>query len=82
MGFGYGDGIVDNERMGMTVCVLQQFGKPNPTESHRRHFTYNYMSGLWKNGQAMAYGGDGIGAATGANLDVIARYMFPEIQIP
>ena len=38
---------------------------------------YRYMNGLWKNGQKMAYGGDGVSAATGANLDVSADYMFP-----
>ncbi len=35
------------------------------------------MNGIWKNGQKMAYGGDGVSAATGANLDIEADYMFP-----
>ena len=38
---------------------------------------YNYMNGIWKNGQRMAYGGDGISAGTGANLEIPADYMFP-----
>ena len=78
MGFGYGDGIVDNERMGMTRFVYynNSGNQINGEPSTPLHF-YNYMSGLWKNGQTMAYGGDGVSAATGANLDVNARYMFP-----
>ena len=40
------------------------------------HF-YNYMNGIWKNGQKMAYGGDGVTPASGANLDIEADYMFP-----
>ena len=38
---------------------------------------YNYMRGFWKNGQRMAYGGDGINPSTGANLEIPADYMFP-----
>ena len=32
---------------------------------------------MWKNGQKMAYGGDGVTPASGANLDIEADYMFP-----
>jgi hypothetical protein len=35
------------------------------------------MRGFWKNGQRMAYGGDGINASTGAQLDLAADFMFP-----
>ena len=78
MGFGYGDGIVDNERMGMTRFVYynNSGNSINGEPSTPLHF-YNYMSGLWKNGQSMSYGGDGVSAGSGANLGVTARYMFP-----
>ena len=35
------------------------------------------MRGFWKNGQRMAYGGDGLSTSSGANLDIAADYMFP-----
>ena len=35
------------------------------------------MRGYWKNGQRMAYGGDGLNPGTGADLEIPADYMFP-----
>ena len=40
------------------------------------------MRGYWKNGPAVAYGGDGLNASTGANLEVPADYMFPDDTDP
>ena len=37
---------------------------------------YNYMQSIWKNGQHMWYGGDGVSAATGAVVDLEANFMF------
>ena len=77
LGFGYGDGVVDNERFGMRNFIYWNWGfgiNGFPTQAN--HF-YNYMRGLWKDGQNMAYGGDGFSAETGANLDISADYMFP-----
>ena len=78
IGIGYGDGIVDNERFGMRRFVYynNSGNQINGEPSTPLHF-YNYMNGIWKNGQKMAYGGDGVSAATGANLDIEADYMFP-----
>ena len=78
IGIGYGDGVVDNERFGMRRFVYYN-NSNNPINGEPAtplHF-YNYMNGIWKNGQKMAYGGDGVSAATGANLDVSCDYMFP-----
>ncbi|MGB1943974.1 MAG: T9SS C-terminal target domain-containing protein, partial [Flavobacteriales bacterium] len=78
IGIGYGDGIVDNERFGMRRFVYYN-NSNNPINGEPAtplHF-YNYMNGVWKNGQKMAYGGDGVNASTGANLDVSCDYMFP-----
>ena len=77
IGIGYGDGVVDNERYGMRKFLYYNwnFGvNGQPTQA--LHY-YNYMKGFWKNGQRMAYGGDGISAGTGANLEIPADYMFP-----
>ena len=78
IGIGYGDGVADNERFGMRRFVYYNIGN-NPINGEPTtplHY-YNYMNGVWKNGQKMAYGGDGVNPNTGANLDVEADYMFP-----
>ena len=78
IGIGYGDGVADNERFGMRRFVYyNNSGNPINGEPSTAPDFYRYMNGLWKNGQKMAYGGDGVSAATGANLDVSADYMFP-----
>jgi len=78
IGIGYGDGVVDNERFGMRRFVYYNNtnNNVNGEPSTPLHY-YNYMNGIWKNGQKMAYGGDGVSAATGANLDIATDYMFP-----
>jgi hypothetical protein len=78
IGIGYGDGVIDNERFGMRRFVYyNNSGNPiNGEPSTPLHY-YNYMNGIWKNGQKMAYGGDGVSAALGANLDIPADYFFP-----
>ncbi|MDP4952392.1 MAG: T9SS C-terminal target domain-containing protein, partial [Flavobacteriales bacterium] len=78
IGIGYGDGVADNERFGMRRFVYYNNGT-NPINGEPTtpvHF-YNYMNGIWKNNQKMAYGGDGVNPNTGANLDIEADYMFP-----
>ena len=77
IGIGYGDGVIDNERYGMRKFIYYNWnfginGQPTLAAQY-----YNYMRGFWKNGQRMAYGGDGLTAATGADLDIPADYMFP-----
>ena len=77
IGIGYGDGVVDNERFGMRRFIYFNWGSgPNTLPTTAGHF-YNYMRGYWKNGQRMAYGGDGLNAGTGADLEIPADYMFP-----
>ena len=78
IGIGYGDGVKDNERFGMRRFVYYNNGgnSINGEPSTPLHY-YNYMNGYWKNGQKMAYGGDGVSPALGANLDIPADYMFP-----
>jgi hypothetical protein len=63
-----------NERLGMTGFMYHNNysginGDPNQPEDY-----YNYMQGLWKNGQPMHYGGDGYSSGT---LDLPCKYMFP-----
>ena len=73
IGIGYGDGIIDNERFGMRRFVYynNDNGPVNGEPSTPIHF-YNYMNGIWKNGEKMTYGGDGVNGS-----ELPADYMFP-----
>jgi hypothetical protein len=77
IGIGYGDGVVDNERFGMRKFLYYNWNYGNNGQPTTSSHYYNYMRGFWKNGQRMAYGGDGINASTGAQLDLAADFMFP-----
>ena len=77
IGIGYGDGVIDNERFGMRRFVYFNYsaaanGLPTTAADY-----YNYMRGYWRNGQRMAYGGNGLTALTGADLSIATDYMFP-----
>ncbi|MFY8136888.1 MAG: T9SS C-terminal target domain-containing protein, partial [Flavobacteriales bacterium] len=77
LGIGYGDDIIDNERFGMRRFVYYNIGT-NPTNGDPDNAPdyYNYMRGIWKNGQVMKYGGTGVTGTSGVT-DVDAGYMFP-----
>lgn len=73
-GIGYGDEVVDNERFGMRRFVYyNNAGGPNGDPSTATDF-YNFMQGIWKNGQPMLYGGDGFSSGT---TTLEADFMFP-----
>jgi hypothetical protein len=77
LGIGYGDGIIDNERFGMRRFVYYNIGG-NPIFGDVEiaiHY-YNYMRGIWKNGQTMLYGGNGV-SGPGVLTGIEADYMFP-----
>ena len=63
-----------NERLGMTGFMYHDNynganGDPNTAEEY-----YNFLNGLWKNGQPMLYGGNAYDTGT---LDLPCKYMFP-----
>ncbi len=72
LGIGYGDSIVDNERLGMRRFIYYNNssgiqGDPNTAADH-----YGLMDGFWKtSGVDITYGGTGLGGSIKAN------YMFP-----
>ncbi|MBN4077694.1 T9SS C-terminal target domain-containing protein, partial [bacterium AH-315-C20] len=73
-GIGYGDNIIDNERFGMRRFVYYdkngiQNGDPTSASDY-----YDYMKGIWKNGQPMLYGGNGF---SGTPTQLRADFMFP-----
>jgi hypothetical protein len=75
-GSNYGDGIVDNERLGMSKFMYYNndasvTGNPASAADY-----YNYIKGIWKDGTSMTYGGNG--HLTG----VACNYMFPGSSDP
>jgi len=73
IGIGYGDGVIDNERFGMRRFVYynNSGSNLNGEPSTPLHY-YNYMNGIWLNGQTMSPGGDGT-----TQSEIQAHYMFP-----
>ncbi len=70
-GLGFGDGIIDNERIGMSKFVYYNndfsiTGNPEDAQD-----IYNYLRGRWKDGTQMVYGGNGYGTGT------LTNFMFP-----
>ena len=71
-GTNYGDGIIDNERLGMSKFISFNNnsnsinGEPVAAADY-----YKYSAGTWKNGTHLTYGGNG---TTGS---VPASYLFP-----
>lgn len=73
-GIGYGDGVTDNERFGMRRFVYyNNSGAQNGDPSAAADY-YNYLKGIWKNGQPMLFGGNGFNAGT---TTLETDFMFP-----
>jgi hypothetical protein len=71
-GLGFGDGIIDNERIGMSKYVYYNndfsiTGNPEDAQD-----IYNYLRGRWKDGTQMVYNG-----TTGYGTGVPTNFMFP-----
>ncbi len=77
IGIGYGDGVVDNERLGMTRFSYYTNGAIDPyTDPDKAPEYYNFLKGKWSNGSDMVYGGAGYVGSAGATTTV-STYMFP-----
>jgi hypothetical protein len=71
-GLGFGDGIIDNERLGMARFIYYTSTGPNyANDPDNGQHVYNYLRGIWKDGTDMIYGGNGYGAGRKYS------YMFP-----
>lgn len=71
-GLGFGDSIIDNERLGMARFIYYTSTGPNyANDPDNGQHVYNYLRGIWKDGTEMIYGGNGYGAGTPYS------YMFP-----
>lgn len=81
LGIGYGDGIVDNERLGMRRFLyynnLGGGGIDAQTDPSTGQDYYNYLSGFWKDGTPFVYGGSGHISNGDAIPTQPSNYMFP-----
>ncbi len=77
-GFGFGDGIPDNERLGMRIFSIfkSYYNPPAYMKSplYAREY-YNYMQAIWMDSTRMVYGGNGHLEYGGYGPE--ATFMFP-----
>jgi len=79
-GTGFNDGIIDNERSGMSYYI--NFSNTNSGVQHDPSVPseyYSYLRGRWLDGTPMAYGGTGYPIDSSA---VAAHYMYPGSSDP
>lgn len=80
-GVGFGDGIEDNERLGMTKFVyFKNGGDAYMADPFLAEDYYYYLNGIWKDGTPMEYGGNGH-VSSGA-YGPGANFMFPGLTDP
>ncbi len=91
LGIGYGDSIVDNERFGMRKFVYYNNtgsgANPAITDPQVPQDYYNFLSGSWRDGSRMLYGGNAHSSSagtppTGADLAQTCDFMFPGTSDP
>jgi hypothetical protein len=75
-GSGFGDGLVDNERMGLNRFVSFTNGwNPATYDPQNAQEYYSYLKGIWVDGTDMIFGGNGH-IASGA-VGPKTRFLFP-----
>ena len=86
LGIGYGDGVIDNERIGMSrFLYYNNFGGGGlvaQTDPQTAAEYYRYLKGFWKDGAEMVYGGNGHPSNPNSNPTAPAKYMFPDNTDP
>jgi hypothetical protein len=88
MGINFNDGIVDNERLGMSYFM--RVGQapswyPHTWFPDNASQVYNYIRGIWNDGYHLTYGNTGYEPDPGLPLveePVECRYMYPENSDP
>ncbi len=79
-GLNFEDGTIDNERWGMRrFLYFNNVGgghNPNTTDPTDAIDYYNYMTGYWKDGSPLLYGGTGHESSSGAT-NMETDFMFP-----
>jgi hypothetical protein len=79
-GINFGDSIIDNERFGMRRFVYHNNnGVANyMTDPDYAPEYYNFLRGIWKDGQKMRYGGNAHPSSGGTGP--LCDFMFPELS--
>ncbi len=78
-GINFGDGIVDNERFGMRRFVYHNNGgAAYQTDPAYAPQYYNFLKGIWNDGQRMRYGGNAHPSSGGTGPE--CDFMFPELS--
>lgn len=79
-GTGFGDGVVDNERHGLsTSMVFRRDGHSAMTDPMQSVHFANYLNAIWKDGTPLTYGGSGYSTDPDA---VPGRFMYPGSNDP
>ncbi len=75
-GVNFGNGIVDDERFGMRRFVYHDNAQGVNGDPDKASEYYNYLRGIWKNGEKMHFGGNAVPGNPGVT-DVACDFMFP-----
>jgi hypothetical protein len=75
-GVGFGDGIVDNERLGLSYFLYHNQSGTNQGDPQTAQDYYNYLGGKWRDGTPMLFGGNAH-ESYGGDVNFPTRYMWP-----
>ena len=75
-GLNFGNGIVDDERLGLTGFFFNWITGKDPLSYS---YLYNYLRCLWDEEHPLLYGGDGYNTGT---LDLPCKFMYPDDSDP
>ncbi|MBO5809777.1 MAG: hypothetical protein J6R17_03085 [Bacteroidales bacterium] len=75
-GVNFGNGIVDDERFGMRRFVYHDNDATDHGDPDKASEYYNYLRGIWKNGDKMHFGGNAFPGSPGVT-EVPCDFMFP-----
>jgi hypothetical protein len=80
-GLNFGDGIVDNERLGMISFIYHNNSGGSHGDPQIAPDYYNYLKSLWKDNTPLLYGGNGHESSPGT-VGPECRFMFPGASDP
>ncbi|MBN2682837.1 MAG: T9SS type A sorting domain-containing protein [Bacteroidales bacterium] len=84
-GLNFGDGIADNERLGLSSLICYNntgAGNPATTDPAIAQDFYYYLQGKWKDGSLMLYGGSSHFSDTNSNASVPTKFMYTGTSDP
>jgi len=76
-GLNFNDGIIDNERLGLTKFNLAMFGYQSIVQPLIPFQYYNYLNGYWGDSTHILYGGNGHAGSSPPGYGPACNFMFP-----